>query len=77
MDTAKLFKNGRSQAVRLPKDYRFPGNQVFLKKVGNGVLLLPEEASWASLVDSIPLFSSDFMEERDQGNHEQRDQAFE
>lgn len=77
MDTAKLFKNGRSQAVRLPKEYRFPGNQVFLRKVGNGVLLIPDEGSWDSLIDSVSLFTDDFLETRDQGEHEQREGLFE
>jgi antitoxin VapB len=40
MDTAKLFLSGRSQAVRLPKEYRFRGNKVVVKHFGNGVLLL-------------------------------------
>jgi len=77
MDTAKLFKNGRSQAVRLPKEYRFPGNQVFLRKVGKGVLLMPKEDSWDSLIDSVSLFSDDFLEKRDQGEQDQRDGMFE
>jgi antitoxin VapB len=77
MDTAKLFKNGRSQAVRLPKEYRFPGNQVFLRKVGNGVLLMPEEGSWDSLIESVSHFSDDFLSERDQGVHEHREGLFE
>lgn len=77
MDTAKLFKNGRSQAVRLPKAYRFSGKQVTLRKVGKGVLLMPEEGSWDSLIESVSLFSDDFFEERDQGVHEQRDGVFE
>lgn len=41
MDTAKLFKNGQSQAVRLPKAYRFEGEQVYIKRVGNAVMLIP------------------------------------
>lgn len=77
MDTAKLFKNGRSQAVRLPKEYRFPGNQVILKKVGKGVLLMPEEGVWDSLIESVSLFSDDFLEERVQGDQEGRDGMFE
>jgi antitoxin VapB len=40
METAKLFDNGRSQAVRLPKAYRFEGNEVYIKKVAGGVLLI-------------------------------------
>ena len=77
MDTAKLFKNGRSQAVRLPKEYRFPGTQVYLRKVGNGVLLMPEESSWDSLIESVSHFTDDFLETRDQGEQERRDGLFE
>jgi antitoxin VapB len=41
VDTAKLFQTGRSQAVRLPKAFRFEGDEVYIKRVGNGVLLIP------------------------------------
>lgn len=41
--TAKLFMHGRSQAVRLPKEFRLPGTEVSVRKVGNGVLLEPIE----------------------------------
>ncbi len=66
MKTAKLFENGRSQAVRLPKEYRFEGNDVYIKKVGEMVILIPYHAPWNSLIESLKLFSSDFMEKRDQ-----------
>lgn len=66
MQTAKLFKNGRSQAVRLPKDFRFTGNAVFIKKIGKMVILLPKDDPWSSLVNSLDQFSDDFMETRDQ-----------
>ena len=49
MDTAKIFQNGRSQAVRLPKEYRFEGTEVLIKRVGNAVVLLPHERSWETL----------------------------
>jgi len=46
-DTAKLFKNGRSQAVRLPKEYRFEGDEVKIYKSGNRVILEPiEKEKW-------------------------------
>ena len=77
MDTAKLFQNGRSQAVRLPKNYRFPGKQVFLRKIGKAVVLLPEESSWDTLIESTAMFSDDFLNQRDQGEHEKRDTLFE
>jgi antitoxin VapB len=46
MKSAKLFKNGESQAVRLPKEFRFSGDEVFIKRVGNAVVLLPKARSW-------------------------------
>ncbi|MGC9452580.1 MAG: antitoxin [Oceanipulchritudo sp.] len=77
MDTAKLFKNGRSQAVRLPKAYRFAGTQVYVRKVGKGVLLLPEEGTWDSLIAGAAGFTGDFLDERDQGKAEEREGLFE
>ncbi len=66
METAKLFWNGRSQAVRLPKDFRFEGEKVFIKRVGNAVVLLPHHDSWRTLFESLEHFSEDFMEDREQ-----------
>ena len=66
MKTAKLFKNGESQAVRLPKEFRFDGEEVLIKRAGNAVVLLPKKKSWEALVDSLSQFSSDFMAERQQ-----------
>jgi len=66
MDSAKLFKNGRSQAIRLPKEYRFPGKQVYLKRVGKGVLVLPQDESWDSFFAALDMFTDDFMEDRNQ-----------
>lgn len=43
--TAKLFKNGRSQAVRLPKEFRFKGSEVTIRKEGNKIILEPLETS--------------------------------
>ena len=77
MKVAKLFKNGQSQAVRLPKEFRFEGTQVFIKRVGNAVLLLPEQDSWQVLFDSLGLFSEDFMESREQPEHQGREELFE
>lgn len=66
MKTAKLFKNGESQAVRLPKEFRFEGDEVLIKKAGNAVVLLPKNKSWEALVDSLSQFSNDFMTHRAQ-----------
>ncbi len=77
MKTAKLFKNGQSQAVRLPREFRFEGTQVYIKRMGNAVLLLPEQDTWQILFDSLGLFSDDFMEVRDQPEQQVRETLFE
>ena len=66
MKTAKIFQNGRSQAVRLPKDYRFNGTEVYIKKLCNSVILIPKNDPWAPLLDSLDKFSDDFMLDRNQ-----------
>ena len=73
MKTAKIFINGRSQAVRLPKEFRFSGDDVFIKKVGNMVVLFPKDDPWAPLVGSLDLFTDDFMETRDQPAQDSRE----
>jgi len=76
MKTAKLFQNGQSQAVRLPKEFRFEGEEVFIKKTGNVVLLIPTSHSWDSLLDSLDKFSPDFMSERNQPQQQAREDVF-
>ncbi len=67
MDTAKIFNNGRSQAVRLPKKYRFDGTEVFIKKVPGGVLLLQKSSSvWDTWEKNLNKYPEPFMEERNQ-----------
>lgn len=61
MMTAKLFENGRSQAVRLPKEYRFKGEEVAVNKIGDIVFLMPKEDKWAGFLTGLSLFSDDFM----------------
>ena len=68
MQTAKIFKNGRSQAVRLPKDFRFSGDDVYIKKIGKMVILIPKDDPWSSLINSLDRFTGDFMESREQPN---------
>lgn len=63
MMTAKLFENGRSQAVRLPKEYRFSGEEVAINKVGDIVFLMPKDNKWSGFLSSFSLFSDDFMED--------------
>jgi antitoxin VapB len=73
MKTAKLFQNGRSQAIRLPKEYQFSGKDVYIKKFNNVVMLFSKTDPWASLVNSLEQFSDDYMDERNQPSPEKRD----
>ena len=76
METAKLFQNGKSQAVRLPKQFRFSSDRVYIKRVGNAVVLLPYKSSWDTLLESLTGFSADFMSERTQLPTQERENAF-
>lgn len=73
MKTAKLFKNGQSQAVRLPKEFRFEGDSVFVQHLGSYVVLVPRHDPWRSMFEATKLFTSDFMENRDQGSQSERE----
>lgn len=63
MMTAKVFENGRSQAVRLPKECRFSGSEVAVNKIGEAVILLPGENKWAGFLSSFEFFSEDFLKD--------------
>jgi len=66
VDTAKLFKSGRSQAVRLPKEFRFEGDEVVVTRLGAAVVLLPKNHDWEVMFGALDGFGEDFMEEREQ-----------
>ena len=76
METAKLFQNGKSQAVRLPKEFRLKGERVYVKRMGSAVVLLPYSAPWQPLIDSLSLFSDDFMRARKQPPIQKRGRTF-
>jgi antitoxin VapB len=63
--TAKLFMNGRSQAVRLPQFCRFEGQQVYVEKVGDQVILTPYRPSWQAFFADAERPSDDFMAARE------------
>lgn len=73
MTSAKLFRNGQSQAVRLPKEFAFPGTEVFVRHVGNAVLLVPSADPWTGFEASLGQFTEDFMRERVQPAVEERE----
>ena len=62
MQTAKLFKNGGSQALRLPKECSFSGDDVYIQKVGDSVILFPKTRLWETFLDGLNRFSDDFMD---------------
>jgi antitoxin VapB len=72
MDTARLFQSGRSQAVRLPKEYRFAGTAVVVKHFGNGVLLLPVDDPWQTLAAGLAAFEPGFALTREQPDEQVR-----
>ena len=75
MMTAKVFENGRSEAVRLPKECRFNTDEVAVNKIGDIVLLMPKTSKWSSFMQAIDMFSEDFMnEERTAGKEQEREE---
>jgi antitoxin VapB len=73
MRTAKVFKNGQSQAVRLPKEFRVPGDEVYIKRTGNVIVLIPKRHPWDALIASLAKFSPDFLAERNQPESQVRE----
>jgi antitoxin VapB len=72
MEKAKIFQNGRSQAVRLPKEFRFRGKEVYIHKEGENVILSEKPDSWEDFFFSDKKPTSDFMKEREQLDLEER-----
>jgi len=73
MKTAKIFRNGQSQAVRLPKEFRLPGAEVFVQRMGRCVVLVPKDKPWDGLFAAAGMFTDDFMARRDQGKQGPRE----
>ncbi|HAN42357.1 MAG TPA: AbrB/MazE/SpoVT family DNA-binding domain-containing protein [Sphaerochaeta sp.] len=61
METAKIFTNGGSQAVRLPKNCRFKEDEVIVKKIGDSVLLMSKDNPWSAMMAGLELFTDDFL----------------
>ncbi len=72
-DTVKI-KNGKGgQAVRIPDKMKIDDDKVYLKKLGNTIFIIPYHDPWKSLIEGAEAFTSDFMEERQQPNNQNRD----
>lgn len=72
MATAKIFMTGRSQAVRLPKEFRFKDKEVGVSRLNDTVVLFPKSKGWDVLEKSLALFTDDFMAHRGQPARSER-----
>jgi len=62
-----------SQAIRIPKQMKIDDDKVYLKKVGNALYIIPYHKPWENLFDSLDSFTSDFMDNREQPDNQQRE----
>ena len=73
MDTAKIFLNGRSQAVRLPKKYRFNTDKVLIFKRGDEVVLKEKKESWSEFFAEESAFGKDYLAKRENISPQERE----
>ena len=74
MEVEKIFETVRSQAVRVPKKFRFDSNEVLIQRLGDAVVLVPKDAAWKTFLEGLNSFSDDFFAEgRDQGVQQERE----
>jgi len=71
MQTAHLFTDNNSQIIRLPKDYHFNGEKIYIQKIGEAVLLVPYDKDWEVFIYGLNSFSDDFMSD---GRHQDKEQ---
>ena len=77
MKTAKVFRSGNSQAVRIPKEFHIDGEEVEIRKRGGALVLRPAKKSWTPLIESLRKFTDDFMDQgREQPPLQKRGRAF-
>lgn len=60
-ETAKIFTNGGSQALRIPKEFRYDTNEVMVNRIGNIMIVTPKNNKWSGLLQSLDMFTDDFM----------------
>lgn len=68
--------SGNSQAVRLPADFRIDAKEVYVKRNGGNLVLMPREDVWNVFVESLSMFTNDFMESRKQPLQKKRGELF-
>lgn len=70
---ARVFSNGRSQAVRLPKALRFKTDEVYIRQMGDDIVLSAKKPSWADFFSQTSAFAEDFLAQRDNAPPQQRE----
>ena len=73
MDTIKIKQKGKNQTISIPKKYNFEDDEVYIKKVGNSLVILPKKNPWNGMFESLNRFTEDFMSERIQPELDKRD----
>lgn len=76
MKTAVISQEGEGQVVHLPKEFRFKEDRVYIKRMGNAIVLIPYTSSWDTLLKSLDQFLEDFMDERAQPPMQERRDTF-
>jgi antitoxin VapB len=76
MKKTTVFVNGRSQAIRIPKEYRFNDKEVFIDKIGSVLRIMSIKNSWSPFLESLNNFSEDFMKNRNQPEEQKREDIF-
>ena len=71
--TAKIFMNGRSQAVRLPKEYRFDTDEVYVTKQGQNLIISPKKTTWDEFFNTKSVFDDDFLDDRQDSQPQDRE----
>jgi antitoxin VapB len=77
MNLAKIVQDGKTQSLILPDEFHLEGDEVYIKKVGTALVVIPKNNPWQPLFDSLSQFSEDFMETREQPKLETREELFE
>jgi antitoxin VapB len=76
MLTTKIFKSGNSQAVRIPKEYQLDGEELYINKIGNTIVLFPKNDPWELFKKSLADFSDDYLADgRNQPKMQKRKQV--
>ncbi|MFV1977633.1 MAG: antitoxin [Candidatus Scalindua sp.] len=73
VQTAKIFMNGRSQAVRLPKEFRFDTDEVYIARQGESIIISAKKPSWDDFFDTKSAFGNDFLQNRNDKKPQERD----